>query len=122
MEIDIEEIQQSFSENDYMAICAGDDSIAQECLENARIYVQAVADSYDIEYDEADPVLRLAVKKKTLAELYSYAAEWTTAEQYITEVSRILNPLAPVTASDGTAVRKASGCTVTGNGDWKGYS
>ena len=122
MDIDIEEIQQAISENDYMAITGGDDSVAQECLDNARIYVQAVADSYDIDYDEDDAVLRLAVKKRTLSELYSYSAEWTTAEKFQTEAARILAPLAPITSSDGTAVQKAAGYTVTGREDWKGYS
>lgn len=121
MEIDIEEIQQTLTENDYMAICQGDDTVAQEALENARIYVQAVADSYDLEYDESDPVLRLAVKKRTLSELYGYAAEWTMAEQYQKEAERILAPLAPVSSS-GVSINKPAAYTVKGSPDWKGYS
>ncbi len=64
MLIDIYEIQDSFQAEDYDAICrGGDDSIAEESLESARAYVGLVAEKFGIEYDEDDPVLRLAVKK-----------------------------------------------------------
>jgi len=117
--IDIEEIQELMREEEYLAICQGDDTVAEEALENARIYVQAVAESYGIEYDEADSVLRLAVKKRALAELYIYAAEWTTAEQYKSQAAQILAPLAPV--ADGVSTSKAAGYTAAGRTDWQGY-
>ncbi|MGE4268462.1 MAG: hypothetical protein AB7F25_13595 [Deferribacterales bacterium] len=119
--IDIEEIQELMRDDDYLAVCQGDDSVAEEALENARIYVQAVADSYGLEYDESDAVLRLAVKKRTLAELYIYAAEWTTAEQYKTETAQLLAPLAPVTSSTGEIPKQAAAYTQAGRGNWQGY-
>ena len=119
--IEIEEIQELIREEEYLAICQGDDSVAQEALENARVYVQAVADSYGLDYDESDAVLRLAVKKRTLAELYIYAAEWTTAEQYKTETSQLLAPLAPVSSVSGELPKKAAAYTESGRTDWQGY-
>lgn len=114
--ITTEEIQESITENDYMAITQGDDAVTAESLDNARAYVAAVAESYGLEYDEDDSVLRLAVRKKTLAEMYAYAADWTTSEQYQKEAVRLLAPLAPAAQPQGSA-----SYTETGRRDWYGY-
>lgn len=114
--ITLEEIQECLQENDYLAICQGDDTVAEDSLENARTYVMAVVESYGLEYDEDDSVLRLAVKKKTLAEMYSYVADWTTSESYQKETARLLSPLSPDAAVKGTA-----SYTEAGRRDWYGY-
>jgi len=118
MLIDIYEIQDSLQINDYDAICRGDDSIAEESLESARAYVGMVAEKFGLEYDEADPVLRLAVKKWTLAQMYIFAAEWETANSYKKECNELLAPLAPSSTVSGGKVFSE---TIPGSTAWKGY-
>jgi len=120
MIIDIYEIQDSIQSEDYDAICRGDDSIAEEALESARAYVGLVAEKFGIEYDEDDPVLRMAVKKWALAQMYIFAAEWKTADLYKTECNEILTPLAPATEGEKVAGRAFS-AIVTGSSNWKGF-
>jgi hypothetical protein len=111
--VDFYEIQEGMLKNDYDSICQGDDSVCSESIENARAYLAAVAEKLGIDYDEEDSVIRLALKKRTMAEMYMYAAEWTTAEKYKRECSEILAPLAPV--------KKTSGAYYSGSSDWKGF-
>ncbi|PLX68639.1 MAG: hypothetical protein C0603_05660 [Denitrovibrio sp.] len=120
MLIDIYEIQDSFLTEDYDAICRGDDSIVEESLESARAYIGLVAERFGIEYDEDDPVLRLAVKKWTIAQMYIFAAEWETAENYKKECNEILSPLAPVQESE-KPTGKVFSEVATGSSNWKGY-
>lgn len=118
MLIDIYELQECITPEDYDAICRGDDAIAEESLESARAYVTLVAEKFGIEYDEEDPVIRLAVKKWALAQMYIFAAEWRTADSYKKECSEILAPLAPVKEGAGRVFSES----VKGSGSWKGYS
>ena len=120
MLIDIYEIQDSFLAEDYDAICRGDDTVTEESLESARAYVTLVAEKFGIEYDESDPVLRLAVKKWAIAQMYIFAAEWETANNYKKECNEILTPLAPLTESEKTTGKVFSEVTM-GSTSWKGY-
>jgi len=117
MLIDIYELQESIKAEDYDAICRGDDSIAEESLESARAFVGLASEKFGIEYDEDDPVIRLAVKKWALAQLYIFAAEWETAKKFKDECSEILAPLAPSTDLGGKIHSEA----VRGSTSWKGY-
>jgi len=116
MLIDIYELQELLQAEDYDAICRGDDSIAEESLESARAYVGLAAEKFGLEYDEDDPVLRLAVKKWALAQMYIFAAEWETAANYKKECNEILSPLAPA-SNDGKVFSE----TVTGSNNWQGF-
>lgn len=115
MQIDIYELQEIIRQEDYDAICRGDDAVAEESLESARAYVGLAAEKFGMEYDEDDPVLRLAVKKWAMAQMYIFAAEWETAEHFKKECFEILRPLAP--ASGNGAFSEA----VSGSKSWKGY-
>lgn len=117
MLIDIYEIQDSIPAEEYDAICRGDDSVAEEAIESARAFVELAAEKFGTEYDEDDPVIRLAVKKWALAQMYIFAAEWETAENYKKECSEILSPLAPAAETGG----KIHSELVPGSRDWKGY-
>ncbi|PLX66008.1 MAG: hypothetical protein C0602_12815 [Denitrovibrio sp.] len=116
MLIDIYELQDAIQTEDYDAICRGDDAVAEESLESARAYVGLAAEKFGLEYDEEDPVLRLAVKKWALAQMYIFAAEWQTAERYKKECIEILTPLAPFEKNS-----KVFSEIHAGTKDWKGY-
>jgi len=118
MLIDIFEIQEMILTEDYDAICRGDDSITEESIESARAYVALVAEKFGIDYDEEDPALRLAVKKWALAQMYIFAAEWETAQQYKDECNEVLAPLAPAKDTGGKIFSSGK----AGSSEWKGYS
>lgn len=118
MLIDIYELQECITPQEYGAICSGDDSIAEEALESGRAYVGMVAQKFSLDYDEDDPVLRMAVKKWALAQMYIFAAEWETAELYKKECTEILAPLAPVSGQTGRVFSAGA----PGSNSWKGFS
>lgn len=112
--VGIDDIKAQIQPEDFDAITGGEDEIAETCLDNARERVQAVTKSYGLEYDESDAVIRLAVVKMTMCELYSYSADWITAENYRDEASLLLKPLAPEKAPESASVQ--------GSTSWKGYN
>jgi hypothetical protein len=110
----IEDLKDELQQEDYDAITGGDDSVAENCLENARERVSAALCAYGLEFDETDSAVRLAVLKTALHELYAYSADWVTAENYMDEAKAVLLPLAPKHYPESA---KASGSE-----SWKGFS
>jgi len=111
--VDFEEIRLSMLESDYDSICQQDDSVCTRSIATARAFVQSVIKRFGLAYDEDDISIREALKKRSISEMYIYAAEWDTAEKYKNECSEILKPLAPV--------RSVTSSISKGSSDWKGY-
>ncbi|GAB1536607.1 hypothetical protein ADMFC3_22380 [Geovibrio sp. ADMFC3] len=114
MEITVDELRQHIQPEDYDALTGGDDSIAETFVENGRDRVKAVLENYGVEFDESDSVIRLAVIKAALGELYSYSADWVTAENYRDEASSVLKPLAPAVYPESVSS--------AGSDNWKGFN
>lgn len=112
--VGLDDLKAQIQPEDFDAITGGEDEIAETCLENARERVQAAVSSFGLEYDESDSVIRLAVLKMAVCELYSYSADWITAENYRDEASLLLRPLAPEKSPESASVQ--------GSTSWKGYS
>ncbi|WP_022852030.1 hypothetical protein [Limisalsivibrio acetivorans] len=109
-----EELREEIQQEDFDAITGGDDTIAENAVENARDRITAVVERFGLEYDEEDKVIRLALKKMALCELYTYSADWVEAENFRKEASDILAPLAPV--------RVAESAVKGGSSDWNCFS
>jgi hypothetical protein len=112
--VSIDDIKAQIQPEDFDAITGGDEEVAETCLENAKERVEAAITSYGLDYDETDNVIRLAVVKMTMCELYSYSADWITAENYRDEASLLLKPLAPEKMPDSASVK--------GSTSWQGYN
>ncbi|QAR34106.1 hypothetical protein EP073_12035 [Geovibrio thiophilus] len=113
MDITVDELRQHIQPEDYDAVTGGDDTAAETFLENGRDRVKAVLTGYGVEYDESDTVIRLAVIKAALSELYSYSADWVTAESYRDEAASVLKPLAPAVYPEVASA--------AGSESWKGF-
>ncbi|MCD8568101.1 MAG: hypothetical protein LRY50_07080 [Geovibrio sp.] len=113
MELTVDELKQHIQPEDFDAITGGDDAVAETFLENGRERVRGITEGYGVDFDESDSVIRLAVVKAALSELYSYSADWVTAEQYRDEAVLVLKPLAPAVYPDAASVQ--------GKESWKGF-
>lgn len=114
LELTVDELKRHIQAEDYEAITGGDDEITETFIDNGREAVKAVLAGYGVEFDESDAVLRLAIIKASLSELYAYSADWVTAEKYKDEASKILRPLAPSSLPSSALVK--------GSNSWKGFS
>ncbi|MGE4496509.1 MAG: hypothetical protein AB7E48_01410 [Deferribacterales bacterium] len=113
MELTVDELKQHIQPEDFDAITGGDDAVAETFLENGRERVKGIIAGYGVDFDESDSVIRLAVVKAALSELYSYSADWVTAEHYRDEAVLVLRPLSPAVYPDAASVNGAE--------SWKGF-
>lgn len=73
MGISVQDLKDEIREYNYEVLTGGDESIAQRCIDKAEVWARAKLIQAKAVYDEDDEILRLAVIKRALYELYSQA-------------------------------------------------
>jgi hypothetical protein len=71
--ISVEDLKAQLKEYNYNALCDSDDDVALRCIENAVVYIKAKLKNCTSEVDFEDDVVRQALIKRALYELYAYA-------------------------------------------------
>ena len=73
MDLTVDDLRTQLKSYNYDTLTGGDDSVAQSCIDKAVIWAKAKLKNCGAELDLDDEVLREAVLKRALYELYSYA-------------------------------------------------
>lgn len=73
MGISVQDLKDEIKDYNYEVLTGGDDTVAQRCIDKAEVWAKAKLIQAKAVYDEADEILRLAVIKRALYELYSVA-------------------------------------------------
>lgn len=71
--VTLEDLKRELSERDYRMLTGGDDAVAERALTKARIWVVSQFKRCGTTPDFEDEIVREAVLKRALYELYSYA-------------------------------------------------
>ncbi|MBI4691704.1 MAG: hypothetical protein HY754_15805 [Nitrospirae bacterium] len=69
----VAELKQELKAYNYETLTGGDDSVAERCLQKAELWVRAKVRKCGVEPDLNDEIVKEALKKRFLYELYSYA-------------------------------------------------
>jgi hypothetical protein len=78
--ITIEDLKRELSERDYRMLTSGDDAVAERAISKARVWVIARFKRCGEKPDFEDEIVREALLKRALYELYSYAENEKTAQ------------------------------------------
>lgn len=73
MEMMIDDLKDEIKGYNYDTLTGGDDSVAERCLAKAEIWLKAKLRTYGVEVNLDNQVIRQALIKRALYELYSYA-------------------------------------------------
>ena len=79
MGISVQDLKDEIKDYNYEVLTGGDDTVAQRCIDKAEVWAKAKLIQAKAVYDEADEILRLAVIKRALYELYSQAENESVA-------------------------------------------
>ena len=71
--VTIEDLKKELSERDYRMLTDGDDAVAERALAKARVWVTARFKKCGKEVDYEDELIKEAILKRALYELYSFA-------------------------------------------------
>lgn len=119
----LEELKKEIKDYNYETLTGGDDTVAARCLEKAEIWLRSKLRTYGVQVDLNHPVIRLALLKRALYELYSFAENEEIARDKARDAIELLR------AEFGRAIEgegeKAKGDPVVsvmqGQTDWKGF-
>lgn len=71
--INVDELKKELKNYNLDNLTGGDNDVVERSLDNATVYIKAKLKNCGVEPDFTDEVVRLALKKRFLYELYSYA-------------------------------------------------
>lgn len=108
MGISVEDLKAELKDYNYEVLTGGDDTVALRSLEKAELWAKAKLIQANGMFDEEDQILRLAIIKRALYELYSAAENEAVAADKKEDAMELLR------ARYGSAV-DASGYTAGGS-------
>lgn len=119
----LEELKGDLKEYNYETLTAGDDSVAERALKKAQVWLRAKLRTYGVDVDLSNEVIRQALIKRALYELYSYAENEEIARDKARDAVELLR------AEFGRSIdgegEKAKGEPVvyvrSGSEGWKGF-
>lgn len=112
MGITVEELKEDISSYNYDVLTGGDDAVAQRALDKAVIWAKAKVIQAKGQYEESNEILRLAVIKRALYELYSAAENEAVADDKKEDAMELLRAYSgnAVDASGYTSGQSVSQC------------
>lgn len=119
----LEELKAEIKDYNYETLTGGDDTVAERCLSKAEAWVRAKLRTYGADVDLQNDVIRQALIKRALYELYSYAENEEVARDKAKDAVDLLR------SQFGKSIEgegeKAKGepvvHTVAGSDNWKGF-
>lgn len=118
MELTIEDLKAELPEQDYDTLTLGEDVVAVRSLIKAKTWVKGMIQSTGNEYDEENEIVREAVLKRALYELFSFVGKESRAREKAEDCELLVeSAFGPIlkkddTGTDGPAVGCMGNCRV----------
>jgi len=71
--VTLDDLKKEIKEYNYKTLTGGDDSVGERCIEKATLWVMAKVRKCGVEIDLNDDIIKQAILKRALYELYSFA-------------------------------------------------
>ena len=112
MELTVEDLKNELPEQDYETLTLGEDAVAVRCLLKAEVWVKGMVQSAGGGYDEENEIVREAVLKRALYELFSFVGQESRAREKAEDCELLIeSAFGPVLKKDDTNVNgPATGC------------
>ncbi len=112
MELTIEDLKAELPEQDYDTLTLGEDVVAVRSLIKAKTWVKGMIQSTGNEYDEENEIVREAVLKRALYELFSFVGKESRAREKAEDCELLIeSAFGPILKKDDTnANGSAVGC------------
>lgn len=69
----IDELKEEIKDYNYETLTNGDDAVAERCITKAQVWLKTKLRTYGVDVDLDNQVIKQALIKRALYELYSYA-------------------------------------------------
>ena len=73
MDMTVDDLKKEIKGYNYEALTGGDDSVGERCIEKATLWVTAKVRKCGVKIDLDDDIVKQAILKRALYELYSFA-------------------------------------------------
>lgn len=112
MELTIEDLKKELPEQDYDTLTLGEDVVAVRSLIKAKTWVKGMIQSTGKEYSEENDIVREAVLKRALYELFSFVGQESRAREKAEDCELLIeSTFGPILKKDDTnASGPAVGC------------
>lgn len=103
MELTIEDLKAELPEQDYDTLTLGEDVVAVRSLIKAKTWVKGMIQSTGNEYDEENEIVREAVLKRALYELFSFVGKESRAREKAEDCELLIeSAFGPILKKDDT--------------------
>jgi len=119
--VTIDELKKELTSYNYEMLTQGDDSVAQRALDKAVIWVKARFAKCGKEPDFENQLVKEAVLKRALYELYSYAEQEEKAKDKKEDASHLLEGLIGNCAKDEDKTSMPYVGVAKPQSDWHGF-
>lgn len=119
----IDELRQEIKGYNYETITGGDDAVAERCLDKAEVWLKAKLRTYGIGIDLDNPIIKEALIKRALYELYSYAENEEVARDKAKDAVELLRgAFGKSIEGEGEKARGEPVIYIAeGSDNWKGF-
>lgn len=118
MELTVEDLKAELPEQDYDTLTLGEEVVAIRCLIKAKTWVKGMIVSTGNEYTEDNEIVKEAVLKRALYELFAFAGQESRAKEKAEDCELLIESVyGPIlkkddTTSSGPAVGSMKNCRV----------
>lgn len=112
MELTTDDLKNELTEQDYDTLTLGEDVVAVRSLVKAKMWVKGMIASAGGEYDEENGIVREAVLKRALYELFSFVGQESRAREKAEDCELLIeSSFGPIIKkNDASAGGPAYGC------------